>query len=125
MPLDERSKKNLVGVHADLVKVAELAAELCASDDLHFTVTEGLRTLARQRKLVAAGASKTLNSFHITGDAFDFVPIVDGEITWKWPAFMPIVEKIEQAAKQLGIEIECGARWRKFPDGPHVQRKRK
>lgn len=122
MALNERSLKNLEGVHADLVKVAKRAAELAEADGLAFTITEGVRSLARQRKLVAAGASKTMKSRHLTGDAFDFVPLVDGEPNWKWPAFWPIVELIEKAAKELGVEIEAGARWRKFPDGPHIQR---
>lgn len=121
MPLNERSQRNLVGVHPDLIKVAERAHEWCVADGLDFVVTEGLRTLARQRQLVAAGASKTMKSRHLTGDAFDFVPLVGGEPNWKWPAFWPVVEHIEAAAKELGIAVECGARWRKFPDGPHVQ----
>jgi hypothetical protein len=120
--LDDKSLKKLEGVHEDLVKVAKRAHDLCAKDGLDFAVTEGLRTIARQRQLVAAGASKTMNSRHLTGDAFDFVPLVGGEPNWKWPAFWPVVEHIEAAAKELGIVVECGARWKKFPDGPHVQR---
>lgn len=120
--LGEQSLKKLDGVHQDLIKVVERADELCDAASLAFLVTEGVRTLARQRQLVAAGASTTMKSRHLTGDAFDFVPLVGGEPTWKWPAFWPIVEIMEKAAAELGIAIECGARWRKFPDGPHVQR---
>jgi peptidoglycan L-alanyl-D-glutamate endopeptidase CwlK len=112
----------LEGVHPDLVKVAMAAAEACHKDGLEFQITEGVRTVARQRLLLAKGATTTMKSRHLTGDAFDFVPVVDGEMCWKWPAFWPIVEHIEAAAKALGIAVECGARWKKFPDGPHVQR---
>lgn len=122
MSLSERSLKNLEGVHADLVKVVKRADELCAEAGLDFAITEGLRTLARQRQLVASGASTTMKSRHLTGDAFDFVPVIGGEPNWKWPAFWPIVDLIEKAAAELGIKVEMGARWRKFPDGPHVQR---
>lgn len=121
MELSDRSIKNLSGVHEDLVKVVKRAAELATEAGLDFAITEGVRTLARQRQLVAAGASTTMKSRHLTGDAFDFVPYVGGEPSWKWPAFWPLVEIFEKAAKELGIAIECGARWRKFPDGPHVQ----
>ncbi len=121
MTLDERSEKNLVGVQADLVKVVRKAAELAQADGLEFRITEGVRTLARQRQLLAAGASTTMKSRHLTGHAIDFVPVVSGEISWKWPAFWPLVEVFEQAAKAIGVEIEAGARWRKFPDGPHIQ----
>lgn len=121
MSLDERSIKKLEGVHADLVKVVHRAAVLCDTTGLEFQVTEGLRTIARQRVLVAAGASTTMKSRHLTGHAIDFVPYVGGEYSWKWPAFWPIVEQFDTAAKDVGVPIELGARWRKFPDGPHVQ----
>ena len=119
--LSAKSLEHLEGVHPDLVKVAKRAAELAAQAGLEFQITEGLRSVARQKELVAAHASKTMRSRHLTGDAFDFVPVV-GDICWKWPAFWPIVKLIEQAAGQCGIEVECGARWHDFPDGPHVQR---
>jgi peptidoglycan L-alanyl-D-glutamate endopeptidase CwlK len=120
--LNEKSTERLAGVHEDLVKVVHKAVELATEAGLEFQITEGVRSLARQRQLVAAGASTTMKSRHLTGDAFDFVPVVSGEVSWKWPAFWPLVEIFEKAAKELDIRIECGARWRKFPDGPHVQR---
>lgn len=120
--LTPTSLYHLEGVHPDLAKVAHAAAEACHKDGLEFQITEGVRTMARQRMLLAKGASSTMKSRHLTGDAFDFVPYVDGKPCWKWPAFYPVVEHIEAAAKALGIAVECGARWKKFPDGPHVQR---
>ena len=120
--LTEKSLKNLEGVHPDLVKVAKRAAELALQAGLEFQITEGLRSVERQKELVRKHASSTMRSRHLTGDAFDFVPVVDGEFCWKWPAFWPLVEIMEKAAGQCGVEIECGARWTRFPDGPHVQR---
>jgi hypothetical protein len=122
MSLNESSLKRLEGVHEDLVRVAKRASELAEHAGLDFAITEGVRSLARQRQLVAAGASATMKSRHMTGDAFDFVPLVNGEPCWKWPAFWPLVEIFEIAAKELGAAIEPGARWKKFPDGPHIQR---
>ena len=84
MPLNARSLEKLVGVHADLVRVVKRAATL--SD---FIVTEGLRTVKRQSELVAAGASRTMNSRHLTGHAVDLAPMIHGEVSWKWPAFYP------------------------------------
>ena len=63
----------LEGVHPDLVKVVHRAAAL---SDIDFTVLEGLRTVARQKQLVKAGASKTMNSRHITGHAVDLAVLV-------------------------------------------------
>lgn len=120
--LSAKSLEKLEGVHPDLVKVAKRAAELASQAGLEFQITEGLRSVERQKKLFKSGASSTMRSRHLTGDAFDFVPIVDGEACWKWPAFWPLVDIMEKAAGQCGVEIEMGARWEHFPDGPHAQR---
>jgi peptidoglycan L-alanyl-D-glutamate endopeptidase CwlK len=122
MQLDERSVKRLDGVHPDLVRVATRAAELSEVD---FIVTEGLRTMKRQRALVAAGASKTLASRHLTGHAIDFAPVVNGEVTWKWPPFFLIADAFKRAARELGVAIQWGGDWKRFKDGPHIELDRK
>lgn len=119
--MDDRSEKNLTGVHPDLVKVVRHTAELAKEAGLDFIVTEGLRTMKRQRELVAAGASKTLKSRHITGHAIDFAPLVAGEVTWKWPPFHALAAMFKRAAAELDVEIEWGGDWRSFKDGPHIQ----
>lgn len=119
--LDKTSLAKLKGVHADLIEVARHAHELAIEKGFDFRVTEGLRTIETQREYVKRGASRTMKSRHLTGHAFDFVPIVAGKVNWKWPAFWPLVEIFEKSAYELGVEIECGARWSSFPDGPHVQ----
>lgn len=120
--LSQRSRNNLVGVHSDLVKVVELAITRTPID---FAITEGLRTVERQKELVAKGASKTMNSRHITGHAIDFACFVGKEVRWDWPLYKQVAEVFKQCAKELGISIEVGADWKKFPDGPHVQLSRK
>jgi peptidoglycan L-alanyl-D-glutamate endopeptidase CwlK len=122
MQLDERSMKRLDGVHPDLVRVVMRAAEL---SDVDFIVTEGLRTMKRQRELVAAGASKTLASRHLTGHAIDFAPVVGGEVTWKWPPFFLIADAFKRAARELGVAIQWGGDWKRFKDGPHIELDRK
>ena len=62
--LGVRSKQRLQGLHKDLVAVVERAIQITEVD---FTVLEGMRTLDRQKELVARGASTTLNSRHLTG----------------------------------------------------------
>ena len=122
MQLDERSVTRLDGVHPDLVRVVMRAAEF---SDVDFIVTEGLRTMKRQRELVAAGASKTLNSRHLTGHAIDFAPVVNGEVTWKWPPFFLIADAFKRAARELGVQIQWGGDWKRFKDGPHIELDRK
>jgi peptidoglycan L-alanyl-D-glutamate endopeptidase CwlK len=118
MTLDERSERHLDRVHPDLVRVVRRAAEV---SELPFVVTEGVRTMKRQRELVAAGASKTLRSRHLTGHAIDFAPLVAGEVTWKWPAFPIVAAAFKRAAAELGVAIAWGGDWRTFRDGPHIQ----
>jgi peptidoglycan L-alanyl-D-glutamate endopeptidase CwlK len=116
--LNTRSLNALKGVHPDLVRVVKRAAELSPTP---FIVTEGLRTLARQKELVAKGASKTMRSRHLTGHAIDFVPVVGGKVTWKWPAFKPVADAFKQAARELKVPIVWGGDFRTFKDGPHIE----
>lgn len=115
--LSQRSIERLKGVHPDLVSVVKLAIE---RTDVDFLVTEGLRTKERQRELVAAGASKTMNSRHITGHAVDLAAYVNG-IRWDWPLYEKIAKAMKQAAYELNIKIEWGGDWKSFKDGPHFQ----
>lgn len=112
------SKNNLKGVHPDLVKVVEKAITLTEID---FRVTEGLRSKARQIELVNKGASKTLNSRHITGHAVDVVALIGGSVRWDWPLYDKIAKAFKQAAKELNIPIVWGGDWKTFKDGPHFE----
>lgn len=116
--LGARSRARLVGVHPDLVKVLERAIQLTPVD---FTVIEGIRSTARQKELVAQGASKTMRSRHITGHAVDIAPVIGNEIRWDWPLYKKLAPAVKQAAKEVGIPIEWGGDWLTFKDGPHWQ----
>jgi peptidoglycan L-alanyl-D-glutamate endopeptidase CwlK len=120
--LGQRSRERLQGVHHDLVRVVERAIELTSVD---FTVLEGLRTTDRQKTLVAAGASKTMNSRHITGHAVDLGAYVDGQVDWSWPLYERIAATMKLAAKELNVMIVWGGDWRTFKDGPHFELDRK
>lgn len=121
--LSEKSRIKLTGAHPDLAKVIERAAALSSID---FTVLEVVRTLARQKELVAKGASKTMKSRHLPGAdgksrAVDIAPLDGGQVSWAWPMYHKLAPVIKQAAKELGIPIEWGGDWRTFKDGPHWQ----
>lgn len=113
-----RSKHRLKGVHPDLVAVVKRAIEIT---DVDFTVLEGMRTLKRQEELVAKGASKTINSRHLTGHAVDLGAWVDGTVRWDWPLYYKIADAMLQAAKELDVKVEWGGHWSTFKDGPHFQ----
>ena len=116
--LGKRSKQRLEGLHKDLVAVVERAIEITEVD---FTVLEGMRTLTRQKELVAKGASTTLNSRHLTGHGVDLGAYVDGAERWDWPLYYKIADAMKQAAKELEVDVDWGGDWKSFPDGPHYQ----
>lgn len=130
--LSKASLANLEGVHPDLVKVVKRAIQLT---DIDFKVGEGVRTLARQKTLVAEGKSKTLNSRHIPGKdgygkAVDLWTITGGTVTWNQKDYVRLAGFVLQAARELGIAIRWGGSWtdevngwqsQKFFDGPHFE----
>lgn len=120
--LGRRSVSRFKGVHPDLVKVVRRAIEITEVD---FTVLEGKRTKERQRKLYNAGASKTMNSRHLTGHAIDLGAYVAGSVRWDWPLYYKIADAMKQAAEELEVHIKWGGDWKSFKDGPHYELDRK
>lgn len=114
----KRSLRNLEGVHPDLVKVVRRALELTEVD---FVVVEGIRTEEKQRQYVEAGASKTMNSRHLTGHAVDLVAWVGGTVNWDLVNYEKIAAAVKEAGGELGIPVEWGGDWKTFKDGPHFQ----
>ena len=114
----QRSRDNLRGVHSDLVIVVTTAL---LTSPLDFVVTEGLRSRARQQQLVDSGASKTMNSRHLTGHAVDLAVWLDGGIRWDWGLYDRLAVHVKDAAALHGIPIEWGGDWESFRDGPHFQ----
>lgn len=138
--LDERSESSLVGVHPYLVRVVRLAHRMMCDDapGLSFVVTEGLRSVERQRALVSSGASRTMNSYHLPrvtrlgeyGCAVDLAAhVADIGIRWDWPLYPRIARRMKAAAAELGHAITWGGDWdgdgssddERFKDGPHFQ----
>lgn len=106
--LSERSLERLVGVNPDLVGVVQRAIELTPID---FGVTEGLRTLEKQKEYVAKGVSKTLKSKHITGEAVDLVAYLGSRISWELTLYDNIADAMKEAAIELDVPIRWGAAW--------------
>ena len=77
----------------------------------HFdcSIIEGKRSLKRQRELLKDGATKTLNSEHLSGRAVDVYPYpVDFEDRDRWHYFGGYVLG---TAKQFGIDLIWGGDW--------------
>ena len=114
--LGPRSLSRLVDVRPDLVRVVKRAAAISSLD---FTVLEGLRTVARQHELMAQGATKTLNSRHLTGHAVDLAPMIGGTVRWDWPLYHQLAAIVKAAAAYEKVPVTWGGDWRTFKDGPH------
>ena len=112
----KRSLDRLKGVHPDLIKVFKRAIG-CSTMD--FTILEGMRTLETQKKYMASGATRTMNSRHLTGHAVDIAPFIDGKVRWDWPLYYKLAEIIKKAAADEQVPITWGGDWVSFKDGPH------
>lgn len=114
--LSARSLKALDGVHPDLVAVVTRAIQITPID---FVVIEGRRTIERQRELFKAGASRTMNSRHLTGHAVDLAVWL-GTVRWEQPLYDRLAVAVKQAAADVGVSIQWGYDlwgW----DAPHWQ----
>lgn len=108
LTLGNRSLAELKGVHADLVAVVKRAIQLTVQD---FSVHDGIRTVAEQQQLIAAGASQTMDSRHLTGHAVDLVPYVNGKLRWEWDPIYVIADAVRMAAREKGIPLRWGGAW--------------
>lgn len=125
--LSTESERRLQGVHPELVKVVRLALTKSPVD---FRVLEGVRTMARQKELLAKGATKTLKSRHLTGHAVDLLPL---PVDWnnKKP-FKQVADAMFAAAKEFNVHLRWGGDWNmngysndeRFYDGPHFELQR-
>jgi peptidoglycan L-alanyl-D-glutamate endopeptidase CwlK len=108
--LGRKSLAELQGVHPDMVAVVRRAIRLTTQD---FAVHDGIRTIQEQREYVRRGASKTMNSKHLTqkdgyGHAVDLVPYINGQLRWEWRPIYAIAEAMRTAAGELGVVIHWG-----------------
>ena len=114
----QRSNDRLKGVHPDMVKVME---EAIKESPLDFGITEGLRTLERQKELFESGKSQTMNSRHLRGLAVDIAIFIDGKANWDFPNYKLVADHIKEVAKELNVPIQWGGDWISFKDGPHFE----
>jgi peptidoglycan L-alanyl-D-glutamate endopeptidase CwlK len=118
----KRSYASLSGVRPELIAVA---SRVLLYSPIDFVVTEGLRTLDRQRELVRIGASQTMNSRHLTGHAIDVAAWHNGGIRWDWPLYEKIALAFKQASEELSVNITWGGDWVSLRDGPHFELNRR
>jgi peptidoglycan L-alanyl-D-glutamate endopeptidase CwlK len=102
--LSQRSLDKLDGVDERLIAVVKYAITVTKVD---FGVICGLRTIEEQRELVAKGASKTMNSKHIGGEAVDLMVYIGNRGSWE----LNLYDEVADAMKAGAIACGCGLRW--------------
>ena len=106
--LSKKSLAKLEGVDKDLVAVVRYAISVTKVD---FAVICGLRTVEEQRKLVASGASQTMNSKHIGGNAVDLMAYIGDRASWELNVYDEIADAMKEGAQQIGVAVRWGAAW--------------
>lgn len=115
------SKASLNKMNGVDSKLINLMKEAIKESPYDFGITEGIRTLKRQKELFVEGKTKTLKSYHLVGKAVDIKIYVNGEITWDFKYYKEVANHIKEVAKRLGYVITWGGDWKTFKDGPHFQ----
>lgn len=130
----QRSLENLKGIHPDLQKLMQLSIQ---STPVDFTITDGLRTAAKQQALYAQGRTapgkivtnadgiKSKSNHQAKSDGYgyavDLYPYVNGKVQVNDVANINrIAAHIKSVAQANGIRIQWGGDW-KMRDYPHFE----
>lgn len=106
--LSKRSLKKMEGINPKLVTLVKHAISLSSVD---FGVSEGLRSVERQKKLVEQKRSQTMDSQHIKGRAIDVYAYIDGEAVWELNVYDEIADAFAMASRSQGVPLVWGAAW--------------
>ena len=136
----ERSKRNLQGIHPDLVKVMEAAIKTSPVD---FTITDGVRTTAQQQALYAQGRTtagkivtnadgvKSKSNHQLKDDGYghavDLYSYYNGSVQLNDVAKLKqIAAHIKEVAAELKVDINWGGETIRVGNGwdnPHFELK--
>ena len=120
MELSELSKKRLEGVDERLKAIVMECAKRCP---FPFNVSEGLRTVEKQREYYRQGKSKTMKGKHLTGEAVDLYPLTMDRKQVDWSRFEELADLMFQVASDQGTEIVWGGHWKTLVDKCHFELK--
>lgn len=110
------SISKLLDAQLDLARDVRWAIDITTVD---YSVHEVARDIERQKQLVAAGASRTLDSFHLPdkygiSHAADLVPWIAGKLQWQAGPCIEVAKSMWRAAKKYGTPTTWGAVWDKL-----------
>ncbi|NVR75141.1 M15 family metallopeptidase [Listeria monocytogenes] len=113
-----RSLANVNKLADNTKAAARKLLDWAENSDIEVLIYETIRTKEQQSANVASGASQTMRSYHLVGQALDFV-MAKGK-TVDWGAYRSDKgKKFVAKAKSLGFE--WGGDWSGFVDNPHLQ----
>ncbi|HHQ0061670.1 TPA: DUF5776 domain-containing protein [Listeria monocytogenes] len=113
-----RSLENVNKLADNTKAAARKLLDWAENSGIEVLIYETIRTKEQQSANVANGASQTMRSYHLVGQALDFV-MAKGK-TVDWGAYRSDKgKKFVAKAKSLGFE--WGGDWSGFVDNPHLQ----
>jgi peptidoglycan L-alanyl-D-glutamate endopeptidase CwlK len=112
--------ERLEGVDESLKAIVIECAARCR---FPFNVSEGLRTVEKQREYVRQGKSRTMKSKHLIGKAVDLYPLTMNRKEVDWSRFEELADLMLQVASDQGTEIVWGGNWKTFVDKSHFELK--
>ena len=118
MELSKLSLERLEGVDERLKAVVVECAARCP---FPFNVSEGVRTIEKQREYYHQGKSKTMSSKHLTGKAVDLYPLTMNRKQVDWSRFEDLADLMFQVAKDQDTEIVWGGNWKTLVDKCHFE----
>lgn len=119
MRYDKRNRENLNKLAYNTRMKALQWYQYCIDNDIDILIYETIRSVETQRENVRKGASQTMRSYHIVGQALDFVPVNSkGETLWNGYTDSKVKRAINKA---ITLGFEWGGNWKSFKDMPHLQ----
>lgn len=116
MYYDKRNRATLNELADNTKKLAYQWYNYCIDNNIEILIYEAIRTKKEQQENVKRGASKTLHSYHLVGQALDFVPVKNGKAVWNGYN-APDIKKAFAYARKLGFVLGHDWGW----DSPHLQ----
>ena len=109
------SKKSLAQLDTVDPRLKALAIQVLSVSPIDFTIVQGRRTVAQSAQNIKNGTSflsDPSKSKHVTWEAIDFAPYVNGKLDWDdREKFWTIAKLFKQEAEKMGIKVRLGADW--------------
>lgn len=117
MLYDARNRTNLDKL-ADNTRIAAYKwYQYCIENQIQILIYETIRTKAQQEENVRKGKSQTMRSYHLVGQALDWV-LVDNKKNALWSGYKTVTGmKVINYAKSIGFVSGHDWGW----DSPHLQ----